>query len=75
MGYGDSSIDFQLRVWIENAWQVPRIRSDLLFEGWDALKLAGVEIPFPQRDLHIKSGTLGIIVERNRSDLRDDTAT
>ena len=60
LGFGDSSIDFQLRVWIPDAWQYPRMRSALLFDTWYALKAAGIEIPFPQRDLHLRSGELPV---------------
>ena len=54
-GFGDSSIDFTLRVWIRDAWKLPQVRSDLFFAVWYALKDAGIEIPFPQRDLHLRS--------------------
>jgi small-conductance mechanosensitive channel len=54
--FGESSIDFELRVWVDDVWRAPIIQSDLLFGAWDALKAAGIEIPFPQRDLHIRSG-------------------
>jgi small-conductance mechanosensitive channel len=56
-GYGDSSIDFELLVWMDirkNARDF--VISRLYFGMFDALKDAGIEIPFPQRDLHIRSG-------------------
>jgi potassium-dependent mechanosensitive channel len=55
--YGESSIDFELLVWID-ARKVARrrIRSRLYFAIFAALKEAGIEIPFPQRDLHLRSG-------------------
>lgn len=53
-GYGDSSIDFELRVWINDPWQIPQVRSALYFSIWYKLKGAGIEIPFPQRDLHVR---------------------
>ena len=56
IGYGDSSIDFELAVWISNPIRIPEIRSDLYFAMWDELKRRGIEIPFPQRDLHLRSG-------------------
>ena len=59
-GFGESSIDFQLRVWIADAWQHPTRRSDLHFDVWYALKEVGIEIPFPQRDLHLRSGELPV---------------
>jgi len=56
-GYGDSSIDFELLVWIDVRKTARRlIRSNLYFALFDALKQAGIEIPFPQRDLHLRSG-------------------
>ncbi|NIQ39629.1 MAG: mechanosensitive ion channel [Proteobacteria bacterium] len=59
-GYGNSSIDFELRVWIDDAWQLPQVRSALYFSIWYKLKAAGIEIPFPQRDLHMRSGELKV---------------
>ncbi len=54
--FGESSIDFQLRSWIDDAWKHPQVRSELLFAIWDALKAEGIEIPYPQRDLHLRGG-------------------
>mgnify|MGYP002395665410 CR=1 FL=1 len=53
--FGDSSIDFTLRCWIRDAWKYPTVHSHLMFSVWYALKDAGIEIPFPQRDLHLRS--------------------
>ena len=58
--FGESSIDFTLRAWISDAWKHPLVRSELLFDTWYALKEAGIEIPFPQRDLHLRSGELPV---------------
>ncbi|MCD5323309.1 MULTISPECIES: mechanosensitive ion channel family protein [Pontibacillus] len=55
-GFGDSSLDFELFIWISNPEEVIRIKSDLNFRIYEQLNHYGVEIPFPQRDLHIKSG-------------------
>jgi small-conductance mechanosensitive channel len=54
--YGDSSINFELLIWI-NVRKTPRrnVRSALYFEIFAAFKKAGIEIPFPQRDIHIRS--------------------
>lgn len=60
-GYGDSSLNFLLRVWTREFATVPGVlRSDLYFAISRAFKEHGIEIPFPQRDLHIKSGTLNV---------------
>jgi small-conductance mechanosensitive channel len=53
--FGDSSLDFELRAYIWNYDNALQARSDLRFAIFKALKDAGVEIPFPQRDLHIRS--------------------
>jgi small-conductance mechanosensitive channel len=54
--YADSSINFELLVWID-VRKTPRrrVRSNLYFVIFEELAKAGIEIPFPQRDLHIRS--------------------
>jgi small-conductance mechanosensitive channel len=55
-GFGDSSLDFELRVWTITRVQWPKIlRSELYFMIFKAFKEHGIEIPFPQRDLHLRS--------------------
>jgi small-conductance mechanosensitive channel len=57
IGYGDNSIDFQLLVWIDVRKTARRsIRSNLYFAMFDAFGKEGIEIPFPQRDVHFRSG-------------------
>jgi small-conductance mechanosensitive channel len=68
VGFGESSLDFELRVWLDNAWFLPQIRSELLFAIWYRFKEDGVEIPFPQRDLHVRSGTLKVERAQEPSD-------
>ncbi|MFQ5562015.1 MAG: mechanosensitive ion channel family protein [Parvularculaceae bacterium] len=56
MEFGDSSVNFDLRFWINDpANGISNVRSNVLLAIWDELHEAGVEIPFPQRDIHIKS--------------------
>jgi small-conductance mechanosensitive channel len=58
IGFGDSSIDLQIRFWIDDAPKgVSNIRSEVLLAVWQAFRDNNIEIPFPQRDLHIKSGS------------------
>lgn len=59
LAFGDSSLDFDLLVWIENPRREPDVASDLRFAIDAAFREAGIEIPFPQRDLHLKSGWTG----------------
>ncbi|MGD8307856.1 MAG: mechanosensitive ion channel [Chromatiales bacterium] len=52
--HGDSSLDFELRAWTSTAdWLT--VRSELRVAIHRALREAGIEIPFPQRDLHLRS--------------------
>jgi small-conductance mechanosensitive channel len=54
--FADSSINFELLIWID-VRKTPRrqVRSNLYFVIFEALAKAGIEIPFPQRDVHIHS--------------------
>ena len=59
--FGDNTIDFQLVVWSEEMSRRPsRFKSDLNYLICKHLDAAGIELPFPQRDLHIRSGVLKV---------------
>ncbi len=53
-GFGDSSLDFELRIFIANANSRIQIASDVRFAVLKELRENNIEIPFPQRDLHIR---------------------
>ncbi len=53
LGFGDSSLDFSLRCWTKAS--VLEIQSDVGVAVNRALVEAGIEIPFPQQDLHVRS--------------------
>ncbi|NNL88188.1 MAG: mechanosensitive ion channel, partial [Marinicaulis sp.] len=54
--FGDNSVNFDLRFWINDpANGTANVRSDVFMAIWEMLHEEGIEIPFPQRDLHIKS--------------------
>lgn len=55
-GFGDSSLDFELRVFLRDVRERIKSMSELRFAMLSALREAGISIPFPQRDLHIKGG-------------------
>ena len=55
LGFGDSSLDFSLRAWTSQYDEGLRIRSELAVAVNRVLADAGIEIPFPQRDLHLRS--------------------
>ncbi|MEZ5426369.1 MAG: mechanosensitive ion channel [Pyrinomonadaceae bacterium] len=68
IGFGDSSLDFQLRAWTTVASRWMNVHSDLAIGMHKALKEAGIEIPFPQRDLHIKTVNREWIEELRKKD-------
>jgi len=56
MDFGDSSLDFSVFFWINNPVRVVPVESDIRFAIDGAFREHDVEIPFPQRDLHMRSG-------------------
>lgn len=54
-GFGESSLDFRLLSWIGSFADFLRVRSELYVAAHDALVEAKITIPFPQRDLYLKS--------------------
>ena len=59
VGFGANSLDFSIRSWTNNFDEWVKIRSALTVRVHDALKDAGIEIPFPQHDLHLRSVSPG----------------
>ncbi len=57
LGFGESSLDFELRAW--TGPDFVQVASELRVAVNQALVDAGIEIPFPQRDLHIRSTDVG----------------
>jgi small-conductance mechanosensitive channel len=61
--FGDSSLNFELRVWTITQVQTPhKLISDLYFMIFKAFGERGIQIPFPQRDLHLKSIAVPIAI-------------
>ncbi len=58
-GFGDSSLDFELRLYLSEITKLPVVSTEIRFAIVDTFRAAGIEIPFPQRDLHIRSGNVG----------------
>jgi small-conductance mechanosensitive channel len=59
--FGENAIDFKLVVWSSEMSARPsRYRSDMNFAIAEKFREAGIEMPFPQRDLHIRSGVLKV---------------
>src|SRR6266699_386716 len=59
--FGDNSIDFELVVWSsEMSYRPSRYRSDLNFALEEKFRDAGVEIPYPQRDVNFRGGVVRV---------------
>jgi small-conductance mechanosensitive channel len=58
-GFGDNSIDLEFMGWIDRPEDKGRTVHELLMEIIRRFRAEGIEIPFPQRDLHIKDGLEG----------------
>jgi len=77
-GFGDSSLNFELIVWLTPAAVIRpgRIVADYNWEIETALGKYGLEIPFPQRDIHVRSlpgdGAKLQILERNENGRNDE---
>ncbi|WP_034816564.1 mechanosensitive ion channel family protein [Ensifer sp. BR816] len=55
-GFGGSSLDFKLRFWISDpANGLTNIRGEVLMALWDAFKAAGISIPYPHREIIMKT--------------------
>ncbi len=58
--YGDSSVNFEVRFWINDPMNGrANVTSELLIRIWDKFKANNVEIPYPQRDLHLRTSDIG----------------
>lgn len=55
-GFGDSAVDLEVRLWVNDPQKgVSNVKSDVLLLIWDKFHEHDIGIPFPQRDLHLKS--------------------
>ncbi len=65
VGFGDSSLTFEIRAFVDAFDKRLRVRHEIHVAVARALADAGIEIPFPQRDLHIRSAEgLGPLLPR-----------
>jgi small-conductance mechanosensitive channel len=58
VGFGDSSVDYILRFWIDDpTGGLTNIRGNVYLALWDAFKVNGIDIPFPQREVRMLGDT------------------
>ena len=56
MAFGESAIELELRFWIEDAQNgVHNVKSQVLYEIWRLFQQQGIRIPYPKRDLYVRS--------------------
>ncbi|MFA7383936.1 MAG: mechanosensitive ion channel domain-containing protein [Desulfurivibrionaceae bacterium] len=56
VAFGESSVDLELGVWINDPVNgVKNVKSDVLIKIWETFQKEGVEIPFPQREIHLRT--------------------
>lgn len=60
--FGESSLNFELRVWVRDADEMLIAQSEILFAIDEAFRDAGIVIAFPQRDLHLRSADESLVV-------------
>ncbi len=67
--FGDSSLDFEIRAYVDSFGKRLQVQHQINLEVARALAENGIEIPFPQRDLHITSapGLTGVVSDDRRS--------
>ncbi|MCX7553740.1 mechanosensitive ion channel [Marinicella sp. S1101] len=72
--FGDSSLNFELRVMIKDIKKFLDVETELNFAIAQSFKEAGIQIPFPQRDLHIKDASVLKLnqVDEHREQTNDD---
>ena len=69
-GFGTSSLDFSIRAWTDNFGDWVTIRTEMTARVYEALTGEGIEIPYPQQAIHIRSVSPGIGQQLAPSDSR-----
>ncbi|MFQ3610474.1 MAG: mechanosensitive ion channel domain-containing protein [Fimbriimonadales bacterium] len=64
IAFGDSAVEFELRVWCTTlVHKRGKLISDLNFAIYEAFQQHGIEIPYPKRDLYLRSGVVPIEIQ------------
>jgi small-conductance mechanosensitive channel len=67
MGFGENSVDFELRVWIGDPQNgIHNVKSQILLGVWERFQAHGIKLPFPQRVLHHQSAPELEVAVRSR---------
>ncbi|MBA3248062.1 MAG: mechanosensitive ion channel [Pyrinomonadaceae bacterium] len=65
LSFGESTLDFRLLVWTDKPRRHPQIKSEINYRIQRLFKEANIEMPFPQRDLHLRGGSLRVETQAN----------
>lgn len=68
MGYGDSSVDYELRVYVNKWVNIVPVKDELYTAVFKAFKEHGIEIPFPQRDINVRTSGLQVLAPDGSND-------
>lgn len=63
LGFGESALNFDVLVWFREPRQQYRLKSELFFRIEAVLRQYEIEVPFPQRDLHVRSPHLDQLID------------
>lgn len=53
--FGDNSVNFSILAWIEHPHRMPFVSAQIMHAVWETLQENGIEIPYPQQDLHVRT--------------------
>ncbi|RBL88357.1 hypothetical protein DF182_17335 [Chitinophaga flava] len=71
--FGDNAVNFQVFFWISDLGNAGSLQSRVLTFIYDALNKAGIELPFPQRDLHIRSIEEEVLIKWKGTTTKDSS--
>jgi small-conductance mechanosensitive channel len=52
--FGDNGLKFELLFWTYNVWRIENLKSEIRYGIFRAFRANGINIPFPQRDIHVR---------------------
>jgi len=67
-GFGDNALNFELLAWMRDPPAQDQLRSDLNYQIEHNLRAAGIEVPFPQRTLHLPAAEIALLAAHLRGD-------
>ncbi|MEZ5453011.1 MAG: mechanosensitive ion channel [Thiothrix sp.] len=67
-GFGDNSVDLEQRIWVNDPMNgCANVKSAVMLRIWEKFRANGIEIPYPQRDLHLRSVDTAVVAQLAQS--------